>query len=66
MSEHSESAGDFFDTEPELDALASVQGVHPVTTFDHLLGDFWPEDESVDDFIAAVRHWRRDQDQTSR
>ena len=20
--------------------------------------DFWPEDETVDEFIAAVRHWR--------
>jgi hypothetical protein len=23
-----------------------------------LLGDFWPENESVDDFLAAVREWR--------
>ena len=23
-----------------------------------LLGDFWPEEESVDDFVAAMREWR--------
>jgi hypothetical protein len=26
----------------------------------HAMGDLWPENESVDDFIAAVREWRRD------
>ena len=24
-----------------------------------LLGDFWPAEESVDDFVAALREWRR-------
>lgn len=23
-----------------------------------LLGDFWPEDESIDDFLAAMHEWR--------
>jgi len=23
-----------------------------------LLGDFWPEEESIDDFLAAIRDWR--------
>jgi hypothetical protein len=23
-----------------------------------LLGDFWPEEESVDDFLTAMREWR--------
>lgn len=23
-----------------------------------LLGDFWPEGESIDDFLAALREWR--------
>ena len=35
-----------------------VQGVKPVSDARELLGDFWPEEESVDDFIAAVREWR--------
>ena len=42
-----------------LDTLAGRQGVRPVADFEALLGDFWPEEESVDDFIAAVREWRR-------
>ena len=23
-----------------------------------LLGDFWPEEESIEDFLAAMREWR--------
>lgn len=44
----------------ELVALASTQGVKPVTRFQDLLGDFWPEDEEADDFIAARRQWQRE------
>lgn len=29
-----------------------------VQRLEDLYGDFWPEDESVDDFINAVRQWR--------
>lgn len=32
----------------------------PVQSLDELWGDFWPEDESVDDFIDTVRQWRKD------
>lgn len=45
---------------PELEALALEQGVEPVADFDDLLGDFWLEDEGVDEFVAALREWRRD------
>lgn len=31
-----------------------------VSNFDDLLGDFWPEDDTADEFIAAVRRWRND------
>ena len=44
----------------DIEALAAQQGVSPISNFDDLLGDFWPEDESADDFIAAVREWRRE------
>jgi hypothetical protein len=39
--------------------MAEEQGVKPLD-FDALRAkaDFWPEDESVDDFIAAVQEWR--------
>ncbi|MBT3269020.1 hypothetical protein HN371_17870 [Candidatus Poribacteria bacterium] len=44
----------------DLDTLAREQGVGPVVNFDDLLGDFWPEDETADEFIATVRRWRRE------
>jgi hypothetical protein len=46
----------------DLSALAASQGVGPITNFDDLLGDFRPEDETVDQFVAAVREWRHDGD----
>lgn len=36
------------------------QGAQPVQKLEELYGDFWPEDESVDDFIDAVQQWRRE------
>ncbi len=44
----------------DLRTLATQQGVQPVENFDRLLGNFWPEDETADDLIAAVRRWRRE------
>ncbi|HSH01653.1 MAG TPA: hypothetical protein VLL52_03980 [Anaerolineae bacterium] len=32
----------------------------PVVRLEDLFGDFWPEDESIDEFIATVRQWRDD------
>jgi hypothetical protein len=49
-----------FDEKSNLDELATEQGVTAVADFDALLGDFWPQDESADDFIAQVRSWRRE------
>jgi hypothetical protein len=43
---------------PDLDALAEAQGVEPIGDIDELVADFWPEDESEEDFMAAVRRWR--------
>jgi hypothetical protein len=42
----------------DVHTLAKHQCVQPITDFDALLGG-WPEDEPVDDFIAAIREWRR-------
>lgn len=50
----------FFGSRTDLERLAREQGVHAVSNFDDLLGDFWPEDETADEFIAAVRRWRND------
>jgi hypothetical protein len=50
----------FFHAIDALDTWAEQQGVRPVTDFTGLLGDFWPEEEADDEFIAAVRQWRRE------
>ena len=39
---------------PTLDELADAQDVAPVERIEDLVADFWPEDESVDDFLAAI------------
>jgi hypothetical protein len=44
----------------ELDALARSQGAPLAVHAEDLLGDFWPEDESCDEFIASIRRWRRE------
>ncbi len=57
-AEDPEGAPCSFDTRPDLEALASEQGVEPADDFDALLGDFWPED--ADEFVTALQIWRRD------
>ncbi len=42
----------------EVERLAAQQGVTPITDLDALRGDFWPEDEAVDDFINITRERR--------
>ena len=44
---------------PDIQALAERQGVSPIADFDNLLGG-WPEDESIDDFLAALSGWRQE------
>lgn len=49
-----------FDMVPDVEALAREQGVSSNTKFEDLLGDFWPEDQSVEDFFEARKRWRRE------
>lgn len=49
-----------FNAVPSIERLASDQGVPPTTKFDDLLGNLWPEDKSVEDFLEARRRWRRE------
>ena len=37
-----------------LDELAEEQGIEPVERLEDLVSAFWPEDESVDEFLAAI------------
>ena len=41
----------------DLPALVAQQGVMPVTDFEALLGG-WPDSESLDPFLMALREWR--------
>ena len=50
----------FGQPQADLQTLAARQGVHPVTNFNDLLGDFWPEEETADEFVATMREWRRE------
>ncbi len=52
-----------FDVLPDLDALAEAQGVSPTTDVRDLATDDWPEDESVEDFIAAAMKGRYEEDE---
>jgi len=40
-------------------ALAAAQGVRPVVLLSDLASHAWPEDETADEFQAAVQAWRR-------
>jgi len=38
---------------------AEAQGIKPLTKEDlDAMANAWPEDENIDDFIAAVQQWR--------
>ena len=43
----------------ELERFAAEQNVKPISNLDMLRADFWPQDESVDDFVRSVRERRR-------
>ena len=62
VSSEGEAGAASFDGSIDLAALAARQGVPLATEFDRLLGDFWPEEESADSFVAAVRGWRNEPD----
>jgi hypothetical protein len=42
--------------------LAEEQGVKPMS-WEQLkaMGDLWPEDENIDDFLATLRQWRNEE-----
>jgi hypothetical protein len=44
----------------DVEALARQQGVEPIQDPDVLRGDFWPENESIDEFLRELRASRRD------
>jgi hypothetical protein len=47
-----------FDADPSLDEIIAQQGKGPIGDLSVLHGDFWPEEESIEDFLAALHEWR--------
>jgi hypothetical protein len=43
---------------PTIDELVAEQRLVFPRDPHELLGDFWPAEESIDDFLAAMREWR--------
>ncbi len=47
-----------FDANPKLEELIAQQGKRPIDDISELRAEFWPEEESIEDFLAALRDWR--------
>jgi len=47
-----------FQASPTLEELIRQQGKRPIENPQILHGDFWPEDEPVEEFLAALHEWR--------
>jgi hypothetical protein len=47
---------------PSIDPndVAEQQGIKPVKSLAELRGDFWPEDESTEDFLKWLRELRQE------
>jgi hypothetical protein len=47
-----------FDARPTIEELIAQQGKCPIRDPRILMGDFWPEDEPIEEFLAALHEWR--------
>jgi hypothetical protein len=47
-----------YEGHPTVDELVAAQATVFPRDPRELLGDFWPEEESIDDFLSAMREWR--------
>ena len=47
-----------FHANPTLDELIAQQGKGPIKDLQILHGEFRPEDEQIEDFLAALSDWR--------
>ena len=43
---------------PSIQELMAQQGTGPITDVSVLHGDFWPEEESIEEFLEALHEWR--------
>ena len=42
---------------PSVEQLMAEQGTGPITDVSVLHGDFWPEEESIEDFLDTLHEW---------
>ena len=47
-----------FAATPTLDEIIPQQGKVPIADIQALRGTFWPEDEPMESFVAALHDWR--------
>jgi hypothetical protein len=43
---------------PSIEQLMAEQGTGPIADVSVLHGDFWPEEESVEEFLDTLHEWR--------
>jgi hypothetical protein len=43
---------------PSVERLVAEQGTGPIADVSLLHGDFWPEEESMEEFLATLHEWR--------
>ena len=43
---------------PSVEQLTAEQGSGPITDISELRGSFWPEEETVRQFLDALHEWR--------
>jgi hypothetical protein len=43
---------------PSIEQLMAEQGTGPIFDVSVLHGDFWPQEESVEEFVETIREWR--------
>lgn len=43
---------------PSIEELVAEQGTRFPADPAELLGDFWPQEESIEDFLTALHEWR--------
>ena len=43
---------------PSIEQLMAEQGTGPIADVSVLHGNFWPEEETVEEFVATIREWR--------
>lgn len=43
---------------PTIEQLIAEQGTGPIADVSVLRGDFWPDEESIEEFLETLHEWR--------